>query len=77
MLSGRLVVCSTSRDARLVYTEVGKRLCNVAINTFYLRLYGVGRMAKDHGDTHHPIHRITHNMGFFLHKSWNIGWNEK
>ena len=31
-------------------TMEGNILFNVALNTFYLRLYGVGRIRKDHLD---------------------------
>ena len=38
-------------------------------NTFYLRLYGVGHIVKDHSDSkqgffymHHPTDRIVHTM---------------
>ena len=33
------------------YTEEGNVLFNDALNTFYLRLYGVGHMVKDHSDS--------------------------
>ena len=54
-------------------------LFNDALNTFYLRLYGVRHMVKDHSDSekgnllpphrllfymHHPTDRITHTMAF-------------
>ena len=54
----------------------GNVLFNDALNTFYLRLYGVGHIVKDHSDSergnplsdsqqgvfymHHPTNRITH-----------------
>ena len=50
-------------------------LYNDALNTFYLRLYGVRHMVKDHSDSekgnqqgffymHHPTDRITHTTAF-------------
>ena len=54
----------------------GNILFNDALSTFYLRLYGVRQMVKDHSDServnlvqelfymHHPIDRITHTTAF-------------
>ena len=43
-------------------TREGKVLFNDALNTFSLRLYGVGHMVKDHSDSERgnplPIHRL-------------------
>ena len=40
----------------------GNALFNDALNTFYLRLYGVGHMVKDHSDSERgnmlPPHRL-------------------
>ena len=33
------------------YNKEGNVLFNDALNTFYLRLYGVAHMAKDHSDS--------------------------
>ena len=41
---------STGRYAKQVVKE-GNVLFNDALNTFYLRLYGVGHMVKDHSDS--------------------------
>ena len=42
--------------------EGSKFLFNDALNTFYLRLYGVGHMVKDHSDSERgyplPPHRL-------------------
>ena len=41
-------------------------LFNDALHTFYLRLYGVGHMVKNHSDSskgscmHHPTDRLAH-----------------
>ena len=35
----------------IVGRKDGSVLCNDALNTFYLRLYGVGHMVKDHSDS--------------------------
>ena len=48
------------------YTLVGRRegnvLFNDALNTFYLQLYGIGLMVKDHSDSEKgnllPPHRL-------------------
>ena len=34
----------------LQYRKEGNVLFNDALNTFYLRLYGIGHMVKDHSD---------------------------
>ena len=46
-------------------------LFNDALNKFYLRLYGVSHMVKDHSDSengffymHHPTYRIAHTTTF-------------
>ena len=43
---------------------MGSVLFNDALNTFYLRLYGVGHMVKDHSDSERenplvPLHGVT------------------
>ena len=56
----------------------GNVLFNDALNTFYLRLYGIGHLVKDHSDRergsllppqgffymHHPTDRIAHTTSF-------------
>ena len=54
----------------------GNVLFNDALNTFYIRLYGVRHMEKDQSDSekgnplpslfymHHPTDRITHTRAF-------------
>ena len=49
-------VTSTSR-------KEGNVLFNDALNTFYLRLYGVGLMVKDHSDREREKTRCCH-MGY-------------
>ena len=62
------------------------------LTTFYLRLYGVRHMVKDHSDSEKanplPPHRLLLSR-FFLYapshrqdntyhgQSWSTGWNEK
>ena len=53
--------------------EEGSVLFNDALNTFYLRLYGVRYMVKDHSESergffymHHPTDRITHTTTFVI-----------
>ena len=70
----------------------GNVLFNDALNTFYLRLYGVRHMVKDHSDSEKgnplPPHRLLlsiNSKGSFictiarllLHQSWSTGWDEK
>ena len=67
----------------------GNVLFNDALNTFYLQLYGVRHMVKDHSDSEKgnplPPHRLLFpisSKGSFiplplLHQSWSTGWNEK
>ena len=79
-----------------VYNNLGRKQGNVlfndALNTFYLRLYGVRHMVKDYSDSERgnplPPHRLLFpisSKGSFictiprplLHQSWSTGWNEK
>ena len=70
----------------------GNVLFNDALNTFYVWLYGVRHMVKDHSDSErgNPLqpHRILfpiNSKGSFiciiprplLHQSSSTGWNEK
>ena len=67
-------------------------LFNNSLNTFYLWLYGVRHMVKDHLDSERgnllPPHGLLYpisNKGSFictipqplLHQLWSTGWNEK
>ena len=42
----------------------GNVLFNDALNTFYLRLYGVGHMVKDHSDSERGNPLPSHHMGY-------------
>ena len=70
----------------------GNVLFNDALNTLYLRLYGVGYMVKDHADSvkgnslpPHGLLFLINSKGSFtciiprplLHQSWSTGWNKK
>ena len=64
----------------------GNVLFSDELNTFYLRLYGVGHMVKDHSDRERgnplPSHGILfpiNSKGSFICmiQSWITGWNEK
>ena len=46
-------LCSTPSSSSVHCEQERERdvLCNNALNTFYLRLYGVGHMVKDHSDS--------------------------
>ena len=65
-----MFVCTRERKGNVLFND--------ALNTFYLRLYGVKHMVKDHSDSngllfsidskdfymHHPTDRITHTTAF-------------
>ena len=62
----------------------GNVLFNDALNTFYLRIYGVRHMVKDHSDSEKgnplPPHRLLFPINIpwpLLHQLWSTGWNEK
>ena len=42
----------------------GNVLFNGALNTFYLRLYGVGHMVKDHSDSERENPLPPHDLNF-------------
>ena len=55
----------------------GNVLCNDELNTFYLRLYGVRHMVKDHSDSDRgnplPLHRLLFSInskGAFISRSY-------
>ena len=50
-LSSFLHLLSTRNCAKSLDIKEGNVLFNDALNTFYLRLYGVGDMVKDHSDS--------------------------
>ena len=62
---------------RILHWKEGNVLFNDALNTFYLRLYGVRHMAKDHSDSEKgnplPPHRLLFSINskgsFFMHHS--------
>ena len=45
-------------------TKEGNVLFNDALNTFYLRLYGVGHMVKDHSDSERGNPLPPHGLPF-------------
>ena len=56
-----------------LWERKGNALFNDALNTFYLRLYGVGHMVKDHSDSERgnplPPHRLLFSIsskGYFI-----------
>ena len=61
-------------DTGLAERKEGNVLFNDALNTFYLRLYGVGHMVKDHSDSergnplppHGLLFPISSKVGFFI-----------
>ena len=44
----------------------GNVLLNDALNTFYLRLYGVGHMVKDHSDSEKGNQLLPHGLLFTI-----------
>ena len=46
-----MLQCSANRYRLVQYRKEGNILFNDALNTFSLRLYGVGHMVKDHSDS--------------------------
>ena len=44
----------------------GNVLFNDALNTFYLRLYGVGHMVKDHSDSERGNSLLPHGLLFLI-----------
>ena len=67
---------------RMVLIHGGNVLFNDALNTFYLRLYGVGHMIKEQSAIEDSYACIIPKRGhdiqrFGLYQLWNIGWNEK
>ena len=60
--------------SRKTYRKEGKVLFNDALNTFYIRLYGVGHTVKDHSDSERgnplPPHGLLfpiNNKGSFIY----------
>ena len=66
-------------------------LFNDTLNTFYIRLYGIIHMIKDHSDNERGNSLLPHRLLFpisfkgsficiilqpLLHQSWSTGWNE-
>ena len=48
----------------VIYRKDGNVLFNDALNTFYLRLYGVGHMVKDHSDSKRGNSLLPHGLLF-------------
>ena len=67
-------LCETNIKHHLTIEGGGRKvLFNDALNTFYLRLYGVGHMAKDQSDSERgnslPPHRLLfpiNSKGYFI-----------
>ena len=63
----------------MLIEKEGNVLFNDALNTFYLRLYGVRHMVKDHSDSEKgnplPPHRLlcTHSISTIPMDDWNEG----
>ena len=56
--SGEILALHTHKRSPVGRKE-GNVLFNDALNTFYLRLYGVGHMVKDHSDSERGNPRAT------------------
>ena len=54
-----------SVDSALMMEE-GNVLFNDTLNTFYLRLYGVGHMVKDHSDSERGNPLLPHGLLFLI-----------
>ena len=54
----------TTHSTHLVIWKEGTVLFNDALNTFYLRLYDVGHMVKDHSDSEIGIPLSPHGLRF-------------
>ena len=50
---------------KIVQMEEGNILFNDTLNTFYLRLYGVRHMVKDHSDSEKGNPLSDYQQGFF------------
>ena len=61
---------SFSNNLYIIRKE-GNVLFNDALNTFYLRLYGVGHMVKDHSDSERGNPQPPHRL-FYMHHPTNI-----
>ena len=59
-------------DARSTSVKEGNVLFNDALNTFYLRLYGVKHMVKDHSDSERGNLLLLHGLLFLLYASDRI-----
>ena len=67
---------ATGRDGTFKsHRKVGNVLFNDALNTFYLRLYGVGHMVKDHSDSERGNLLPPHGLLFLINSkgSFRIG----
>ena len=73
-------------DAKCIPVMEGNVLFNNLLNTFYLQVYGIGHMVKDHSDSKTgnpllPLHGLLfpiNNKGYhisqpLLHQSWSTG----
>ena len=69
-LAWPVTVSDTSYKPGQVFKSVdeegGNILFNDALNTFYLRLYGVGHMVKDHSDSKRGNPRLPHMLLFLI-----------
>ena len=74
----------SNRQDSLYYEMKGNVLFNNALNTFYLQLYGIRHIVKDHSDSEKETR--CHHMGYsfrlaaripLLYQTWSTGWNKK
>ena len=64
---GKLLVEKSTIGKLLVKKKEGRSvLFNDALNTFYLRLYGVGHMVKDHSDSERGNPLLPHGLLFLI-----------
>ena len=72
-VSGKQLCCISFDQSKILERERNV-LFNDALNTFYLRLYGVSHMVKDHSDSEKgnplPPHRLLlsiNSKGYFIY----------
>ena len=64
--NGAVIVAKTGNRVRCDQRKEGNVLFNDALNTFYLRLYGVKHMVKDHSDSERGNPLPPHELLFLI-----------
>ena len=73
------ILCYVRKEGNVLFSDT--------LNTFYLWLYGIRHMVKDHSDSEKGNPLPTHMLLFLISskgsfictipQSWSTGWNEK